>query len=827
MTERHEMTQTVRLLRVALVFFLCPSLSGFSQTTNTPETSAASPRVAVFVEEGFPTDGGTPSLPAFQMVEVLAQHGIEAQTLSTAQLSDPAILNAQRITVLVMPYGNAFPKIAFNNLRKFHAAGGCLVMNGVPFCHPCVQVNGQWKDLGHIAYFGHDANGIDTGNFGGPMEKEKKPRASIAGHPLDLKEDMLPDDEGELQWLDPQSFAAGDQVLPLVNFGVGDEQHPGAALIRHLGTGFHGARDVWIGQVAAGANESDRYFAGQLLIRGILWCELEKGKLTTDSFSAKLAELDQIQKPEPLPGNLPFVVTPRPWGDTYLPKSKPPARHLLVVNVERLSSEERVAITCLQGLTSRDQPRIWILRRQEDRNWLDWHKEKGYIDSYEVVTNWPDLFKEFSSVCKGAIIPDPKLYRGNVLAVNVAECEDLIVATPELAQKLGLPVKIDLRERFQSYVEGMRWVWTNYKSRLSRHLCRFMYPWLMADCTFAYDYQWHSVMFWIVGPMDEVQPGADRFAERRLMAEIFSEMDPNIAVLGYPYAGEGVGIGEGDGVALGSRYAKGLVCSDFLGNTCVMSGVRIDRLTQPQQPPPPPLDKNSIYIALVMSDGDNENTWMAFFSQYFHHPSFGKFPLAFGMGPAIRDLMPAVAQWYYEQASPQTEFIADVSGVAYTEPEDYAQAFTDHDRVYAGFLDWTARSMQAMGMRTVRTASGDDDIVAHYAKALPFCHSIFADMGRYSGREGIDKLTYSLPDGMPVFRAVTSWRYGKDGFLREVREQTKSSRPAFVNGFVHCWTFSADDLARIYEQRDPNMVFVTPAQLAALYRQATDQGWVK
>ena len=821
------MTKTVRWLRVALVFSLCPSLSGFSQTTNTPETSAALPRVAVFVEEGFPTDGGTPSLPPFKIVEVLAQHGIEAQTLSTAQLSDPAILNAQRITVLVIPYGNAFPRIAFNNLRKFHAAGGCLVMNGVPFCHPCVKVNGEWKDLGHIAYFGHDANGIDTGDFGGPMEKEKEPRASIPGHPLGLKEGMLPDDEGNLQWLEPQSLGPGDQVLPLVNFGVGGEQHPAAALIRHLGASFHGARDVWIGQVAAGADESDRYFAEQLLIRGILWCELEKGKLTTDSFSVRLAELDEIQKPEPLPGNLPFVVTPRPWGDTYLPKSKPPARHLLVVNVERLSSEERVAITCLQGLTSRDQPRIWIQRRQEDRIWLDWHKEKGYIDNYEVVTNWPDLFKEFSRVCKGAIIPDPKLYRGDLLAVDVAECEDLIVATPELAQKLGLPVKIDLRDRFQSYVEGMRWVWTNYKSQLSHHLCRFMYPSLLADCTFDYDFQWHSVMFWIVGPVDEVQPGADRFAERRLMAEIFSEMNPNVAVLGYPYAGEGVGIGEGDGVALGSRYAKGLVCSDYLGNTCVMSGVRIDRMTQPQQPPPPPLDKNSIYIALVMSDGDNENTWLGFFIRYFCHPSFGKFPLAFGMGPPIRELMPAVAQWYYEHATPQTEFIADVSGVAYTQPENYGQAFADRDRVYAGFLDWTARSMPTMGMRTVRTASGDDDIVARYAKALPFCHSIFADMGRYSGREGIDKLTYSLPNGTPVFRAVTSWRYGNNGFLREIRKQTQTSRPAFVNGFVHCWTFGPDDLARIYEQRDPNMVFVTPTQLAALYRQAKDKGWVK
>ena len=128
--------------------------------------------------------------------------------------------------------------------------------------------------------------------------------------------------------------------------------------------------------------------------------------------------------------------------------------------------------------------------------------------------------------------------------------------------------------------------------------------------------------------------------------------------------------------------------------------------------------------------------------------------------------------------------------------------------------------MKAMGMRSVRTVGGEDAIIARYARTLPFCHSIFADMGRYSGREGIDNLTYSLPDGMPVFRSVTSWRYDKTGFLREVREQVGSHRPAFVNGFVHCWTFNPEDLADIYTHRDTNMVFVTPTQLAALYRQA-------
>ena len=67
----------------------------------------------------------------------------------------------------------------------------------------------------------------------------------------------------------------------------------------------------------------------------------------------------------------------------------------------------------------------------------------------------------------------------------------------------------------------------------------------------------------------------------------------------------------------------------------------------------------------------------------------------------------------------------------------------------------------------------------------------------------------------------------KMGFLREIREQVGTQRPAFVNGWVNCWVYGPDDLAHIYEQRDPDMVFVTPAQLATLYRQAKENGWVK
>ena len=114
---------------------------------------------------------------------------------------------------------------------------------------------------------------------------------------------------------------------------------------------------------------------------------------------------------------------------------------------------------------------------------------------------------------------------------------------------------------------GMKWVWDKHKTRLNRHLCKYMNPPLLSSCTLGYDYQWRSVVFWIAGPKDEREPGADSAREKRLMGEIFSEMDPNIAVMGFPYGGEGIGLGEDGGVALASRYGKGLVCSDFLDNT--------------------------------------------------------------------------------------------------------------------------------------------------------------------------------------------------------------------------------------------------------------------
>ena len=776
--------------------------------------------VWVFGEPNFPRLGSAVGLSARGIVASLRQHGVAAETVDARGLEGPALLEDAAQSVVVLPSGNLFPKAAFSNLREFHRRGGSLVMTGVPFTHPCEPVGGKWNDLGHRNFFAHGADGMGSGGFRSASPGQKR-SLRVPENPLAIPRDWFAGEEGPTQWLDAASLDPADEVLPLLrNEGEKGEGEPVAACIRHRCALFSGACDVWLGHAVGGEEERDVFRAVQLLTRGVLWCLLEKRVRSLENFASAVAALNAQPQPGPLPGGLWAQESPMPWGSSFVPKSRPPASELTVVDLGKLGSEARIAVTCLQGLTCRTEPRIWLIHAETDRFWLEWHRQQAHIEGYHEEKDWKALFERHRGEIKGAVLPDSTLYRGDLLAVNVAACEDAIVTSPELAMALGLPVVLDLRGRFKTYAEGLEWLWESYKGRLNRHLCDYMHPGRLTRGNFAYAYQWKAPMFWISGREEEDYPGADRAAEKKAVARVLSEMPVNIPIFGFPSAGEGIGIGEPPGVELASRYGKGLVCTDHLPNAGVMSGVQIAQLRQPEQPPGPQLQQDKIYVALALSDGDNQNAWHLFFRRYFESPGHGTFPLAFGMGPAILELQPAVAQWYYAHASPTTEFIADVSGAAYMQPDHWGEAYTNRAEVLSGFLKWTAKLLPPLGMRSVRTVHGEDAFLLEYAKELPFCHSLFADMGCYSGHRGYQNLTYGLPGGMPVFRAVTTWRNFGTGFMGEIREQVGTQRPAFVNGFVHCWTFRPEDVERIVREAGPDMVFVTPTQLAVLYKQA-------
>jgi hypothetical protein len=811
---------------------LAVSLASWAMAQAPAGASRPTPVIAVFSEPKFLNYGGLRALTPEQVVELLKSAGLEAETLSVQQLATPGTLSTDRYAALVMPYGNAFPIDAFAQLRAYRAAGGITVLTGIPFCHPTALKDGQWQSLGGKDYFGHNPEGVGTGGFrDGASGLLRVATPGFAPNVLGLTADELPD-RGPVgfQYLDVASFAKEDRVTPILEVvdPQSQKRYPVSALIQHRCGDFDGAIDLWLGPVASRVDEEDRYLASQLILRGLSTALREK-KLLTPALAQQIQKTTrEMHKPSPLPKNLAFTPTTRPADAHYVPKSNPPARRLLVVNTRDLNNAQKAAIGCLQGLTSRDTPILWIVRDEPTQFWLDWHVKQKHIDGYDVVADWKSLFQRFNSSFKGAILYDADLYRGDLLAANVAAVEDLILATPELAAELNLPVKIDLRGKFKTYADGLEWLWAEYGSRLNPALADYFHPDRFANMAFAYNLQHRAFMFWLAGDLDSVLPGADPVREKAVIARILSQRTPNGVVLGFPYAGEGVGPGEPAGVELISRYGMALVCTDSLTNASVMSGVRVESLSTPKATDTPKLERDKIYVALAVSDGDNQNVWTHFMrDRYFDHRRFGEFPVAFGIGPPIIDLQPGVAQYYYQKANDKTEFIADVSGIGYIHPDHYGSAYKDSDAVMAGFLEWTRDYLPRVGLGTLRTVGGDDRLLQQYARQIPGMHSLFADMGNYSGREGIANLTYTMEE-MPIFRAVTSWRYGKDGFHRELQQHVGSTRPAFVNGFVHCWTFdSFDKIAEIYDQRPADMVFVTPSQLAELYEQARQQGWTK
>jgi hypothetical protein len=186
----------------------------------------------------------------------------------------------------------------------------------------------------------------------------------------------------------------------------------------------------------------------------------------------------------------------RPWGDSFVPRSPKPADIIRVVPLQGLDADDRIALCCLQGLLARTSPQLWLERdAQVDSFWLKWHRQRDYIKGFETVTDWKDLFEEHSKAYRGAVIADTELYRGQLIALNVAACEDMIVTTPRLAQELGIEVKIDLRNRFRTYVDGMQWVWDTYKEKLNPFLCDSRDPELLQYATFDMAFQWRGLMF--------------------------------------------------------------------------------------------------------------------------------------------------------------------------------------------------------------------------------------------------------------------------------------------------------------------------------------------
>lgn len=126
---------------------------------------------------------------------------------------------------------------------------------------------------------------------------------------------------------------------------------------------------------------------------------------------------------------------------------------------------------------------------------------------------------------------------------------------------------------------------------------------------------------------------------------------------------------EGPGVSRGSVYGIPTIASDFSTNLTVHSGM--PRTINIKPIPPKPKLQNKIYVAFILSDGDNLQYIEHLMRKLWNNPDRGSVPIGWTLSPAMVDAMPGALNFYHQTSTPNDNLISGPSGYGYTYPNDW------------------------------------------------------------------------------------------------------------------------------------------------------------
>lgn len=529
--------------------------------------------------------------------------------------------------------------------------------------------------------------------------------------------------------------------------------------------------------------------------------------------------------PSGKPNDLPYPEEARSFAGLF-PRAPQPDKRQLAFDLRSQSADRQLLLLSLQGLVNRERPTLHAILDETDRQWLDWLKHLGWVERVETVDDPMSLVDRYRDRLRGVIIYDPRLSSTRNVGMMLASVKDALPASPQLARALGLPILEDLRGRWRTHAEAYRWAFATLWPQLNHSVLACLHPGQSTGLR-DYLYQHRIFTFWITGPIDGALPGGDPTAEALALEQILARTPANIPVLGFPWAGDGIGIGEGGGVRLFAEFGKFLVGAVGVSNLSVHSGFPAPELRQ-KRPPAPPLQPGKVYLTWLMSDGDNLPVLSrGNFPGLWRSPERGRVPVAWSLSPCAALLIPGIAHWYFTQASPNDVFVGAVSGVGYTYPDDYGQRFepSARARLLGDFLRLTREALPASGLRQIWImGASDPGTIRRYAAEIPGLNAIFPDYGKRMDR--YDELFYPSARGVPVFHACTHWEEGAtrtrkiELLLDQVRAATPRERPAFLHGFIWNWGADLSLLPEVMERLGPEYAAVAPDHLAELARQS-------
>lgn len=372
--------------------------------------------------------------------------------------------------------------------------------------------------------------------------------------------------------------------------------------------------------------------------------------------------------------------------------------------------------TTAQGLANRRAPRVivenplsearphdtgtawqWIDRFTQPGEWLAGRR----VEPLETVAH---LVARLGREVKGVVIFDPAVPATSNTAVTLAAREGLAVTGPDghawlTGLDLDLPVMHDLRGRFTTKSEAIRWmIETLIEGRTDLRMMSYVLDAWRRSHGGSEDGMDVEGMDYVIAlggvafdltpwgdeaPVDDpAQPPGDglRLWHRLFRAAALArEGEPPLEVTGFPfwrykYSNYGEAGGrrlphEAEWEAIWQMSPYGVFLNPLIAPNMSFHryGPLPRGLTQRVPPEPPPL-ANKTYICLHLGDFDGGYGVYRRLPVLWSDPRRGEMPLGWGVNPNLARNYPDIVAWTFARTTPNDHLWADASSAGYVNP---------------------------------------------------------------------------------------------------------------------------------------------------------------
>jgi len=466
------------------------------------------------------------------------------------------------------------------------------------------------------------------------------------------------------------------------------------------------------------------------------------------------------------------------------------------------NTAEMYLFSSLKGIVNRTQPRMFSYEGDAFAEGpYTWMQSLG-LTWTEYTDNWA-LITKYRSEIAGLIVYDPAQSHTVNLATMLAKDKKGVIASPSLLSRLtaapyNLPILTDLRGQFSSKLQVYQTLFNTYWPTMDHRMLIGLSPEAHRAGLREYATALGAAVIWL-------DPNVS--AESTLLNSFLSSMPAGAVFTGWWPE-------EGAGITRASSYGIATVASDYCSNLTVHSGT--SRTVTPKPMPARPALQNKIYVAFILSDGDNLQYVEHLMRKLWNNPDRGSVPMGWTLSPAMLDAMPGALNYYHQTSTNNDNLISGPSGYGYAYPNNFPNQ-TLLNQFVTRSEDYNNRA----GLRVVtiwNTITGGinqnvGESFADYAPSL---------LGLTAQNTGGPLTIYkqSLP-GMPLSCNYCTGEQAMKDAIAAASAGWNGSTPRFIIIQAQPWTdVKPTNFRNVMNSLDANHIVVRPDHLFQLMREA-------